>query len=442
MSPSAILVTGIALVLALPLAQRLRRRRFDPFEPIVLFAVAYGVMFVARPTVMLAKGDLAYGGVGLRETLPAALLLALVGAVAFLVGYELRPGVAAARRLPAPRPIQSRSVIRLAVGLALIALAALIAMTTGLGVGSRDLGSAAVRSDYFMYAARLIVPAALCVLALAVRERSPRLTGAAALLVAASLALLVPVGSRIFLLPLLGGVLVFAYVHRGKRPSAAFLLVLAVVGLFASYAAVVAREPERRANVRAEFTQLAQRPYRVFDLILYRGDAEMAPALAGALTVVPKELGYRYGRATVGEAFVRPIPRAIWPGKPKTPGEQVVDEVWPQFAPHFHPAFSPLLPLYWDFGIAGVIAGMALFGIACRTLYVWFMRHARSFAAQLIFSVAVWYVVIGARNEPVDTLALAAFVVLPLILLERLSGRRAPGVRPFLARMRRAAPSP
>jgi hypothetical protein len=436
MSPSAILVLGLGLVLALPVASRVVLRRFDPFEPIVLFAVAYGAMFVARPAAMLVNGELSFGGVDLRDTFPTVTGLALAGGVAFLVAYELRPGVVLARRLPGPRSIDTRAAFTWSMALAALAGLALAMLAMGIAGRSDQVGSVAVPSDYATYGARLLVPAALCLAALALRDRSRRIVLAAALALGASLALLAPLGSRVFLLPLLGGIFVFAYIHRRRRPSAFVLLAVMVAALFGSYAAVVVREPQRRDDARAEFTRLLQRPDRVFDLIFHRGDAEMAPVLAGALTAVPDRLGYRYGGATIGDLLVRPIPRQLWQDKPKPGGTQVVATVWPHLSGNFHPAFSPLLSFYWDFGLAGVLGGMAFFGFACRVLYEWFLRHADSFAAQLIFSVALWYVVIGARNEITDTLVHASFVLLPLILLVRFSEPRGSIVRPLLGRAR------
>jgi hypothetical protein len=445
-SASAILILGLALVLALPLAWRALARRLDPFEPLVLFALAYGAMFVARPASMLVHGELSYGEVDLRRTFPAATALALAGGVAFLCGYELRAGAALARRLPPPRRIATRAAVTCSIALTVLAALALLALVTrfsGLSAlrilvhgRSEEEARLSHESSYVWYAARLFVPAALCLLALALRERSRRIGVAAALLIAASLLVTIPLGSRIFLLPLLGGIFVLVYVRRGTRPSPLLLAVLAVAALFASYAAVIVREPERRQNAGAQFALLVHRPYHLFDLILYRGDAEMAPVLAGALTVVPERFGYRYGRASVGEIVVRPIPRQLWHGKPEPGDERIVAAVWPRLSGHFHPSFSSLLSFYWDFGIAGVMWGMAVFGIGCRALYEWFRRHADSFAAQLIYSAALWYVVVGVRDQPVDTIVLASFVVLPLILLERFSASRWASVRRSLARAR------
>jgi hypothetical protein len=444
MSTAGILIAGLGFVLLMPLASRALQRRLDPFEPIVLFAAAYGAVFVVRPAAMLAGGELSFGDVDLTSTLPLVGLLALVGAVGFLTGYELRAGSVLARRLPPPRMIPTRGgVIGSLVLTALAGLAvAMLVMRFGHGflaeARNEEVTTASSSSSYVWYASRLVVPAALCLIALAIRERNRRLSIGAALAAAASLLLTVPIGSRIFLLPLLGGIIVFAYVHRQRRPSVPTLVVLLVAAFVLSYAAVIVREPERRAHAGAEFARLVKQPTEVFSLMLHRGDAEMAPVLAGALTVVPDRLGYRYGGATIGELFVRPIPRQLWPGKPKPAGEQIVESVWPELAGSFHPAFSPLMPLYWDFGVAGVFVGLALFGVLSRVLYEWFRRHADSFAAQLIFSAVIWYVVVGVRNEPVDTVVLASFVVLPLILIERLSALRPTIMRPWIGRARRS----
>lgn len=442
MSTTAILITGVGLVLLMPLVWRALQRRLDPFEPVVLFAAAYGTVFVVRPAAMLANGEFSFAGVDVADTLPILGLLALAGAVGFLGGYELRAGSALARRLPPPRVIPTRTGVIWSLALTALAAVAFGALLMRVGHGfladarNQEVTRASSSSSYLWYGSRLVVPAALCLVALAVRERSRRLGIGAAFAIAASLLLTVPIGSRIFLLPLLGGMLVFAYVARQRRPSGRVLLGLTVVALFASYAAIVVRDEHARAHVGAEVVKLARRPDLVFDVILRRGDAEMAPVLAGALTVVPERLGYRYGGATIGQFLVRPIPRQLWHEKPKPAGEQIVESAWPSLAGSFHPAFSPLLPLYWDFGIAGVFGGMALFGVACRALYDWYRRHADEFAAQLVFAVAIWYVVVGVRNEPVDTAVLASFVVLPLILIERLSGSRWTIVRPLRARAR------
>ena len=433
---------GLGAVLLLPLLYRARGGKLDPFEPLVLFAVAYGTVFVARPLLMLAESDFSYGGVDIRPTFTLVTALALVGGVAFAVGYELRPGTSLARRLPVPRRIDTRFAVNWSLALSVLAALAIGARAIGIAGGTKHAGSV-VSSDYVDYVARLLVPAALCLLALALRFKSRALWLTALLVLAASFADLVPEGQRTFLLPLLGGVLVFAYIRRGRRPSVLAVLAFAVLALFASYAAVVVRDSHARTHLRSEAEKLARRPYLPVNLILRGNDAEMAPVLAGALRVVPDRTGFGWGRITFGELVARPVPRQLWPAKPRPLTERIVDLVWPNYGDTtFRPAFTPLLSFYWDFGIVGVVAGMALFGIAARALYDWFLRYQERFAAQLIFSAAVWYVVMGVRNDPVDTIVFGSFVVLPLVLMERLAGRRWPETPRGAGSSRRAAAAP
>jgi hypothetical protein len=431
-SPSAILVIGLGGVLLLPIVWRIAARRFDPFEPIVLFALAWGAMFVIRPAAMLVDGNFMYFGLDISTTFPRALLLAVVGGVAFIAAYELRAGRALAGRLPAPRSIETRFGLVSAFVMTALAFAALIAFFKGFSDFDVLLGGRSNRltqilhdsSTYLWYGSTMVIPATLLSLALALRERRPvaALVGAAA--VALALFRTVPVGGRIFLLPLLGGGLVYAYLRHGRRPGLRALVAMLVVALIGSYALLVYRYADTRSDFRPAFEGLVDHPAEAFRPILRGRDAEMAPALAGALTAIPKRLHYRYGGAVLGDLVVRPIPRQLWRGKPQPPTEELVASVWPRAYPYLDPSFSPVLFFYWDFWLVGVIVGMAVFGVAARALYEWFLRFEGELAAQLIFAIGVWFVVIGARNDPVDTIVLATFVVLPLIVVSWLAGTR------------------
>jgi hypothetical protein len=429
-----ILIAGCGLVLALPVAWRIARGRFDPFEPIVLFALAYGAMFVVRPTAMLLENETRFWGVDVRETLPFALLLALVGGLAFVGGYELRAGRSLGNRLPSPRPMDTRTATTEALVVAAVAVVALVIfLPTSDGLESlrvliegrsAELGELLRGSStYVWYGSLLFAPATVVLVALALRERSARLGILAAAVLALALLRTLPVGGRIVLLPMLGGIFVLAYVIRERRPPTRVLAAIAVLSLFGSYFLLQTRDPTDQASARSAIEELSDQPQQVLDPVLHGADAEMVLALSAALTVVPEELHHRWGGATLGNLVTRPIPREVWSGKPRPPGETVVATVWPHLYPGLDPAFSPLLVLYWDFGIPGVALGMALFGIAARTLYEWFLRHRRALAAQLTFAIGVWFVVIGVRNDPVDTIVLAAFVLGPAIVITLASTR-------------------
>ena len=421
------LVAACALVLVLPLAWRAHRRRFDPFEPIVLFALAWGAMFVVRPTAMLVRDERWFWGLDVLPTLPRALLLAGVGATAFVAGYELLPVRRVAVRLPTPRPIDESIAVIAALATCLVALVALAfflppnaleALRVLLGGRSAELGEALSRtSNYVVNTSLLFAPAALVLTALALRRRSPLLVAASLVVLLLALVRVLPAGGRFVLLPLLGGIFVLAYLLRDKRPRPSVLVAIGVLAFLGSYFTLQLRDPTDDRTLETAVEELAARPHAIFDPVVSSADAEMVLALSAALTVVPDELPHRWGGATVGNLATRPVPRELWSGKPRPPGETVVATIWPQHYPALNLAFSPLLPLYWDFGLLGVALGMALFGFLCRLLYEWFVLHRRDFVAQVVFAASLWFVVIACRNDPVDTLVLSGFLLAPVLAI-------------------------
>src|SRR5205823_14523888 len=143
--------------------------------------------------------------------------------------------------------------------------------------------------------------------------------------------------------------------------------------------------------------------------------------LAAALGQIPSKLHYTYGGTIFGDLVTRPIPRALWDEKPVLPRRRLVTSLWPveSLRGGINPEFSILLYFFWDFGIPGVIAGMLLFGLGARALFEYFRAYRQSAAVQVLYSLALWFIVIGLRNSPVDTLVQAVFVVLPAWIVFR-----------------------
>jgi len=241
-----VLTAAIGAVLAAPLLARLLRRRFDPFEPIVLFAVAYGVMFVARPAAMLADHHLAYDGprasTDVSGTFSKMLVLALVGAVAFVAAYEtpvgrrLTSGWQGLGELATPRVV-ALALVTGAVGVA--SFVVFLASSDGLsslslifrGRTTELAKDVAGTTFYLWYSFFLLVPATLVLVAVGL-ERRRRLVLLAGLAFGALFLLrTVPLGARIAMLPLLGGAFVFFYLRRSRRPSLVVLAALALVAL-------------------------------------------------------------------------------------------------------------------------------------------------------------------------------------------------------------------
>jgi hypothetical protein len=438
-SPSlaAMKVFAIAAVLIVPLVNRIRRGVFDPFEPLFLFALAYGTMFVIRPALTLASNDpgyaLPYRTIDLSSTFDEMLVIALVGAIAFVAGYSSSIGASLGRRLTIPRrPINAQLATVLAAGVAAVALLSFAVFV--LRAGGWDLilagrsealtQSMHLVSKYLLYGQLMLIPSCLVLLALGRRSRLVRAGGVATLCIAVVLAL--PIGNRAILLSLAIAIGVYFYISRGKRPGAQFLCVAGVVALATSAVTLDTRiATEREANgVHSAVSGIVENPERVVEPISKGDDAAMAPLFAAALTVIPEEMHHTYGRALFGDLLVRPIPRQWWSAKPEPPSVRVTDRLFPTM-PWVNPEYSVLLVPYLDFGLAGVIALMVALGVGLRTVYAYFMHNASDVGAQLTFAATLSIVVSVARDSPVDSFTRAALVIGPLWLILRLARRPA-----------------
>jgi hypothetical protein len=437
---AVLLIVAVGLVLVVPIVWRIASRRFDPFEPVMLFVVVYGVMFFVRPVAMLVKDDLAHHGpqraIDVSDTFDEMLILALIGAVAFLVGYALPLG----KRIAdvgsrAPQALDESRATFVAILVALIGLASFglfLALSGGFQTvrlmfrgRSPELGEEITGSSAYPWSASfLLVPAALTLLALAWRSRRKSVLVVSSIAVALVLARAIPGGDRIILLPFLGGMLVLYYVTRARRPRLLTLLALAVAALFASTFLSDLRGRETRGEtVKDTLIKNVSDPPRLLAPLVTGSDSEMAPALAAALTVIPETFPHTYGRTIFGDLVIRPLPRALWPAKPLPPREQVIERLWPQeYARQtLNPEFSVLLYFYWDFGIFGVVLGLGAYGVLARFLYERFRINEDVLYYQVLYSLSLWFLVIALRNSPVDTLILAVFMIIPVVFIFHLA---------------------
>lgn len=438
------LVAAIGGVLVAPIAARVLRRRFDPFEPVVLFALAYGVMFVVRPAAMIAKHHLAWDGpstpTDVSGTFSKMLVLALVGAVAFVAAYEtpigrrLVGGWRGLGELATPRVV-ALALITGGVGVAsfvafLVSSSGLSALSLIFRGRSEELSKDVAGTTFYLwYSFFLLVPATLVLVAVGLERRRKVLLLAGLAFGALFLLRTVPLGARIAILPLLGGAFVFSYLRRSRRPSVAVLVGLGLVALLGSAFLSDLRGRGTRGESVAETVVRATRPHRIVAPLVSGPDTEMAPVLAAALSQVPQKLHYTYGRTILGDLVSRPIPRALWSDKPEPPRDKLIHSLWPveMKKDGINPEFSVLLYFFWDFGIPGVVVGMLLFGVGARALFEYFRNYRHSTSAQVLYALALWFVVIGLRNSPVDTFVQLVFVVFPAWLAVRLSEWR--GVR-------------
>jgi hypothetical protein len=447
---SLILVT-IALILLVPILRRIVRRQFDVFEPIVLFGISYGVMFIVRPAAMLFTDDLMYKRpsqtIDISSAFTEMLAIALLGAVAFVFAYSLPVGRRVAFKLKGP---PTNFHIDTAVTAALIiafggilsflwflvstgSIEALGLLLTG---RSLELTEAVRRSSaYVWHGPLLLVPASLILWGIGRTRRNNFLVIIALFVIGVLLLRAAPHGSRMVLFPFFCGLVVYYYAAKMSRPRLLTVLTLAVITLILSTFFQFFRSSQFRqdAGVWGVLSHSVN-PYQWLEPLAVGEDAAMAPLLAVALQNIPEQFPYAYGGATFGDLLIRPIPRQIWVGKPLSPRESLVSTLWPieYRSGTVNPEFSVLLYFYLDLWVVGVAIGMAAYGILARGLYEYFRMHQTDVTVQLLFSVTLPFLVIALRDSPVDTLVRAIFMVLPIWIIFQIAAAKsmAGSVRP------------
>jgi hypothetical protein len=431
-----LLISAIACVLVTPLCRRAIARRLDPFEPFVLFVLAYGVMFVVRPTIMVAEHTLVFDGpiraLDVSPHFTQMLLLALVGAVGFTVAYELPsklgPSVrwdSVDREMHIDNVTDRRRLIHAAFVLAALGLLAFTIFAASADgfrtvseiVHANKVALAAGEGTYryLWLGFFVLVPASSVLFGLGLSLRHRTILASSALLALTVLFNAVPLGNRTVLLPLAGSLFVLYYLERGRRPSWRTLSMLAIIAVFLSpFLSDLRGRGTRGEDVAATIARMSK-PSRLAQPFTNGPDSEMAPALAAALSVIPRRLPYEYGRVIFEDLALRPIPRPLWSGKPAIPRDRLIAAIWPVEATRgaLNPEFSILLYFYWDFGITGVFLGMAAFGMGARYVYEHFRLREHSLSSRVIYSLSLWFVVIALRDSPVDTVVWAAFLILP-----------------------------
>lgn len=438
-----VLISMNALILCSPLLFRAIRRQFDLLEPTVVFAVAYGVMFVVRPLALLVSGDRIYvrpsRAIDFADSFEFTLLLALIGSATFIIGYAAPWGASVAARIPRP-PRELHPGTALAGTLATVVVAIMLFLvfvgtSGGIGVITSFLSGRSPEqtslfrgSTAYLYTAPyMLIPATILLLTLA-RIRHDIVLGSLGVLVLFIVLLrAVPMGSRMMLLPLCGGLYVVYYLRRDRRPSMASALLLCVIILLGSTILLGVRTASSRGDrgTGDVVRETLSNPMVVFDPLVSGADTEMVETLAVAVQEIPRTFPYAYGGTVLGDLLIRPIPRIAWDSKPLSPRERLIGELWPEeyAAGVANPEFSSLLYYYWDFGALGVAVGMAVYGLLARTLFEFWRTNRKLWVAQLFYALTLPFIVIGLRDSPADTTMRLAFVLGPLVLIAVLSKR-------------------
>ncbi len=450
LSPSAnteqrLLLAAIAVVVLGPTLHAIGARRFDYFSPQTIFAAAWGMMFLARPVAMLYSNIFAFSMAGspaedVRPGFTTMLVAALLGAIAFQVGYFLRSSAAPLRPSRAV-DWDDPLVFRLAVAFGALGtlLFAVFILHSGIHhaisalVHGRSSAQAALyqgSSAYLYDGIYLLTPATLLLVARLAfgGDRHRRLTAGLAWVFGALLVMrALASGGRTALLFLLGALLVFYFLRRGTRPRFSRVVIFLVASFLVVSVIAAERHVGHQSLVRGTVLPVIEHPLHQVGVLLTGGDTSMASAFALETEIVPSRLHYRYGGATLGDLVIRPIPHQLWKNKPLAPEAALSQEIWPGAyrAGLAHPVYSVMGTFYFDLGLPGVVVGMLLIGLGYGLVRSRLLG-SRDTGLILVTAAVIPLLVTGLRDSFPDTIVHGVFVALPLVAAVAIVRRRVP----------------
>lgn len=442
------LIAALAIITPAPVIVRALQAKFDPFEPINLFVLGILVLFVARPISELAYNSYQFGDYFDQAGFNGALLIALFGTVALYVGYFTGLGARLASRVPSPSEDWTPSSVGRAIAV-LLALGGLLflafAVQSGLGLGGA-IGFFAGRtanavnleqsSAYLYLGPYVTIPATSMLLICWQRDRRARWLVATVLVGLIALAITVPRGDRTYILTLILPLLVLPYLRSRRRPKLVNIVILIALVIPALNVIIKIRNESARHNVSGQIATAFTTPANQLKTFMLGPDTAMFSILALTYEVVPSHLSFKPGRVILS-TLAEPVPGLLLRNKPVDGQSVVYDYLFFQQAAVTRGgnAAGFFGSSYFDSGFVGIIVYSALVGIVARALWEWWLRNRLNAAAMAIFAATLPLAVVLQRGSFSDTIARSSVLVVPIIVVFWLIGRRAKtGVRSATSR--------
>lgn len=408
---SALLAVAVLVVAAYPLVARTREGRFDLLEPIVGGMLALGVIFGIRPLAMLIVGDVSYRGTDTSPEFQFVIGLGLIGTVAFVASYEW-----VRRRQGSPASTESAPAIdrRVAYGyviaLVVLSVALFVLHLSRLGADvidgfrlmtggvSPELAGRWTETTEYLSASPILAACAATLIGVFLRWRLTRLQLILVVVLIAYPSIVFYLsGDRRYVLPSVGIPIIAWMLMTKIRPGRRLLLIVGPIAFLVLATIPFIRWAEARnesGGVAAAFTEGLGNPVKAVDRFVLGPDTGMFSALALEVRALRTPQDFFYGRATVGDVLLAPIPHIVFPGKPQTARNEMLIKTYG--APcgtsvnGICDDFSIIGTFYQDFWLPGVALLMALVGAASAA--IWGAWQQSPLDARRVVVVASWVV--------------------------------------------------
>jgi len=384
-----------AIILAAPIIIALTKKRFDPFEPINLWVVIYGFLYLAKPFVQVINNQpFRYGGEYLNE----ALLLAMLGLICFYLGYYANFGRKIAEKIPIiSGNISSKKLFWIGwffIALGFWGLNYYIQISGGWQTfwqKPHGLAGLAIKSTAYIYelpelmVIGFILIYEIFIHRIIIEKKAVKIQNILGLIMAAiggAGIYTIIWGSRTYFSWILIAAIVLYFLKKRAQPKLkTVIIVVFVLFLLLSF-----------IPIYRQYMHLGSSPSQIikdinfqkFLTVAFNPLDEFGSSIA-EVALVPESIPYDNFNLYF-RTLLHPIPRLIWPDKPAFFNRQW-DDFLSKSGMTWGAAESMLGDFYAQLGIIGIILGTFFSGILWKTIYNYLQRAPGNRSIILLYAV-------------------------------------------------------
>ncbi len=410
-----LLVLAQFVVFAGPVVARLSAKDMDPFELIHSALFSYFLYFGGKTAYVLAN-PYDYSRESrlpiVYDTIDTALLYVLLGMICLLLGYYSSIPRMVVRRLPGLRleaPLGSMSA----------AIVVMYAIGTGVRILLYSRGWYMSQASELMsveqspYHPTILWFSYLCTFAYALAAFSYYRSGRKVflwlwlLMIPGEALYVFLIGSKSVALLYLAVPPFGLYYCRGRMPVRYFLLSLAIFVFVAFpvvsiYRGFVSREDVAWETFASDVTKVAgvvggelvheREKYIAYSVNEVMERATGIEVLTNFLVMIPDSGGFLYGETLI-LVLNQIVPTPLRPQMGSETMMMVPALLGFTYGRSGGLGITQVVELYWNFGLPGILVGMALVGIGYRVVYLYFVRR-RDPLTSLLYFVVWWNLVL------------------------------------------------
>jgi len=401
----------------------------DIFEPIVLITFIYLIMFCITPIINLIAGDTRLLGVDVMDGCIRGTVVFLLSYFSFYIGYYCKKtssveAVSVAETVVTD--MQKLYITRISLFIWMLCYAAIMLYTMRSGKsfiyvvsigmsGGINEALFQTRVDFFGVIGYAMVPSFLYIW---IYHQSKALK---LLLGVLTLSSFVVIGFRFIIIILVFAPIVFAYIKKNTRPKVvSIVMMLLVVLVMINIVGFI------RDNIRAgKGVQWDSFNYNFVTNTIKGNFDNVYMPFYGLVDAVPERHDYTWGQQFLYTGTML-VPRALWPEKPMPLFKELVATAVSDYAVIAGVALPNIGEYYAEFGIAGCIICMFVFGYVfgwCTKLYQMPIRNDHALIAYSIIFPASMQLVI--RGYTSSNFYLMVFLLSPVVLINWLVKRKA-----------------